>query len=61
MRQFIFSILVFTVLRATGIAAQISGVVRVTGQGDRSPVVTVIYAEPLDRPSPPKPGRFKLA
>ena len=60
MRRFIFSILVFATLRATGVAAQVSGVVKVSGQGDRSTVVTVIYAEPLDRPSPSKPGRFKL-
>lgn len=43
-----------------GFAAQVSGAIRVTGQGDRPPVTTVIYAEPLDRPSPSKPGRFKL-
>jgi plastocyanin len=60
MRRFIFSILVFAALRTTGVAAQISGVVKVTGLGGRSPVVTVIYAEPLDQPTPAKPGRFKL-
>ncbi len=46
---------------AEGLAAQVSGAIKVSGQGARPPVTAVIYAELLDRPSPPKPGRFKLA
>lgn len=60
MRRIIFPILIFAALRATGVATQVSGAIKVNGQGDRAPSTIVIYAEPLDRSIPSKLGRFKL-
>lgn len=61
MRRFVWTFLVFAATAAAGLAAQVSGTIKVTGQGDRAPATIVVYAEPLDRPIPSKPGHFKLA
>jgi len=61
MRDFILFLVVLTATGAAGLTAQVSGAVKVVGQGDRAPATVVVYAEPLDHPSPSKLGRFKLA
>lgn len=61
MRRLVWIFVVFAATAAAGLAAQVSGTIKVTGQGDRAPATIVVHAEPLDRPIPPKPGRFKLA
>jgi plastocyanin len=47
-------------LAAVAHAGQVSGQVNVMGQGNRSPAITVVYAESLPGPTPVRPGRFKL-
>ena len=47
-------------LAAVAHAGQVSGKVKVTGQRNRSPVVTVVYAESLTGPTPVRPGHFTL-
>lgn len=47
-------------LAAVAHAGQVTGQVKVKGQGNRSPAITVVYAESLTGPTPVRPGRFKL-
>lgn len=61
MKRVIFSTLILVGLQVEGAAVQVSGTVKVIGQSGRSGSTIVIYAEPLDRAAPSKPGRFKLA
>lgn len=61
MMKTIFSVcLVSGWLAVAAHAAQVSGQVKVAGQGNRPPAVTVVYAESLAGPPPVRPGRFKL-
>jgi plastocyanin len=61
MKRLIISILIFAALRVAASAAQVSGAIKVNGQGGRAPSTIVIYAERLDRAAPSRAGRFKLA
>jgi len=51
---------VVSLLAVAAPAAQVTGQVKIVGQGKRSPARTVVYAEPLTGSAAARPGRFKL-
>jgi plastocyanin len=51
---------VVSLLAGAAPAAQVTGQVKIVGQGKRSPARTVVYAESLTGSAAVRPGRFKL-
>ncbi len=57
----IYSSILVCIVAISAPSAQVSGRVVVTGRGDRTPAVTIVYAEPLSGQMSVRPGHFKLA